>query len=45
MKILLLNLLPMIDAKGGAEKVFCNMANEMVEREHEVVGVCLENRQ
>lgn len=27
MKILLFNLLPMIDSKGGAEKVFCNMAN------------------
>ena len=35
----------MIDAKGGAEKVFCNMANEMVERGHEVVGVCLENKE
>nr|WP_304257674.1 glycosyltransferase [Phascolarctobacterium succinatutens] len=45
MKILLFNLLPMIDAKGGAEKVFCNMANEMVERGHEVVGVCLENKE
>lgn len=45
MKILLFNLLPMIDSKGGAEKVFCNMANTMVERGHDVVGVCLENKE
>lgn len=44
MKILLINLWQIIDAKGGTEKVFCNMANAMVERNHKVTAVCLENR-
>lgn len=35
----------MIDAKGGAEKVFCNMANAMAERGCEVVGVCVDNKE
>lgn len=35
----------MIDAKGGAEKVFCNMANTMAERGCEVVGVCVDNKE
>jgi len=44
MKVLLVNLWRMIDAKGGAEKVFCNMANAMAERGFEVVGVCVDNK-
>lgn len=44
MKILLINLWQMIDAKGGTEKVFCDMANAMAGRGHKITAVCLENR-
>lgn len=36
MKIMLAYLAPFIDRGGGAEKVCCNMANEMVRRGHDV---------
>ena len=39
MRILLLNTYRVVNAKGGTEKVFCDMANAMVEKGHEVFAV------
>ena len=36
---------PLINSAGGAEKVFCNMANEFMIRGHEVLAVCNDYRQ
>lgn len=40
MKILLVNLWRVVNAKGGTEKVFCNMANELARRGHTVKAIC-----
>lgn len=34
-----------LNSAGGAEKVFCNLANEMTRRGHSVLAVCHENKQ
>ena len=34
MRILLLNTYRVVNAKGGTEKVFCDMANAMAEKGH-----------
>ncbi|WP_293727931.1 glycosyltransferase [uncultured Phascolarctobacterium sp.] len=44
MKILLINLWPVIDSKGGTEKVFFNMANALSEKGNEVVALACENK-
>ena len=44
MKILLLNLWRVIDSKGGTEKVFFNMSNELTRRGNKVVSVGLQNK-
>lgn len=44
MKILLLNLWRVINSKGGAEKVFFNMANALSERGYEVVALALDGK-
>lgn len=45
MRILLLNTYRVVNAKGGTEKVFCDMANAMAEKGHEVFAVCLDKNQ
>lgn len=40
MKILLVNMWRVVNAKGGTEKVFCNMANELARRGHTVKAIC-----
>ena len=45
MKVLLLNLWRVIDSKGGTEKVFFNMANELTKRGYEVVALGLHNKE
>lgn len=45
MKILLLTTWRLINAKGGAEKVFCDMANALTNRGHEVTAVCVDKNQ
>ena len=44
MKVLLLNLWRIIDSKGGTEKVFFSMANELNRRGINVVAVGFENK-
>lgn len=43
-KVLLLNVGRVIGAKGGAEKVFCDMANALSERGMDVHAVCCEDK-
>ena len=43
MKIMQICFTPIIDSAGGAEKVFCNMANHFCEK-HDVVNVCCDNK-
>lgn len=38
----MINFFKLINSAGGAERVFCNMANELVNRGHMVTGVCSE---
>ena len=45
MRILLLNTYRVVNAKGGTEKVFCDLANAMAEKGHEVFAVCLDENQ
>ena len=40
MKIMLLDFLKVVNSAGGAERVFCNMANELVSRGYDVYAVC-----
>lgn len=40
MKIMLLDFLKVVNSVGGAERVFCNMANEFVRRGYNVYAVC-----
>lgn len=40
MKIMLLNTWRVINAKGGTEKVFAEMGNELTHRGHSVLAVC-----
>ena len=35
---------PVVNSAGGAERVFCNMANELTERGHAVSAVCFEDK-
>lgn len=42
MRITLLTTWNIVKAVGGAERVFCSLANAMVERGHQVTGVCFE---
>ena len=41
MRILMVNLWKMINSAGGAEKVFCEMANMLSERGHSVTAIAL----
>lgn len=43
-RIVLLNLWNMVNSKGGAEKVFCNMANELSKRGAHVYGLIYEEK-
>ncbi len=43
MKIMQICFTPIVDSAGGAEKVFCNMANHFCEK-HDVVNVCCDNK-
>lgn len=45
MKVLLLNVGRVVEAKGGAEKVFCEMANALSERGMDVHAVCCEEKE
>lgn len=40
MKIMLVNFLKVVNSAGGAERVFCNMANEFVKRNYDVYAIC-----
>ena len=40
LKIALINRWRVVNAKGGTERVFCNMANEMARRGHKVIAIC-----
>lgn len=44
MRILEINFWPVIDSAGGAERVFCNMANELTLRGHDVIAVCFDDK-
>lgn len=44
MNITLINTWRVIDAKGGTEKVFCDMANELSRRGHNVTAICCDNK-
>ncbi|MBQ7883293.1 MAG: glycosyltransferase family 4 protein [Phascolarctobacterium sp.] len=44
MKVLLYDTFRVIDAKGGTEKVFCNMANALVNLGYEVTALIFENK-
>lgn len=45
MKILLLNLWRVINSKGGAEKVFFNMANALAERGNDIIILALDGKE
>ena len=40
MNITLVNTWRVIDSKGGTEKVFCDMANELSRRGYDVTAIC-----
>ena len=40
LNITLINAWRVINAKGGTEKVFCNMANALAQRGHNVTAIC-----
>lgn len=40
MNIMLTDFCNVVNSSGGAEKVLCRMANELVDRGHEVTVVC-----
>ena len=42
MRILMVNLWKMINSAGGAEKVFCEMANMLSERGHSVTAIAFD---
>lgn len=42
MRITLLTTWRLINSIGGAERVFCNLANAMTERGHHVTGICFD---
>ena len=42
MEILLVNTWRVVNAKGGTEKVFCDMANALDAMGHNVKAVCLD---
>lgn len=44
MHVLEINFWPVINSAGGAERVFCNMANELTIRGHKVSAVCFDNK-
>lgn len=44
MKILLLNLWRVIESKGGTEKVFFDMGNNLSARGYEVIAVAMDNK-
>lgn len=44
MNITLVNTWRVIDAKGGTEKVFCDMANALSRRGHNVTAICCDNK-
>ena len=41
--IVLISLCRVINSKGGAEKVFCDMANAFTERGLDVTAICCES--
>lgn len=43
MKIMQICFSPIVDSAGGAEKVYCNMANHFCEK-NEVVNICCDNK-
>lgn len=43
MKIMQVCFSPIVDSAGGAEKVYCNMANHFCEK-NEVVNICCDNK-
>lgn len=45
LNIVLINTWRLINAKGGTEKVFCDMANALDERGHNVVAICHDKEQ
>ncbi len=42
MRITLLTTWRLINSIGGAEGVFCNLANAMAERGHQMTGICFD---
>lgn len=45
MKILLANITPVIDIIGGVERIFCDMANELAEKGHEISLLYSDNKE
>lgn len=45
LNITLVNTWRVVNAKGGTEKVFCDMANAFVQRGHNVTAICLDENQ
>ncbi len=42
MRITLLTTWSLINSIGGAERVFCNLANAMAKRGHQITGICFD---
>lgn len=45
MNITLINQWRVVNAKGGAEKIFCEMANALAQRGHSVTAICCDKTQ
>lgn len=45
MNICLMRFGAVVGSEGGTEKVLCNMANEFVNREHNITIICCEKKQ
>lgn len=43
--VVLVNIWRVVDAKGGTEKVFCEMANQLISRGYRVTAVCHDENQ
>lgn len=45
MNILIINIWDTIETTGGAEKIFCEMSNELVSRDHIVTALCVDRNE
>ncbi len=45
LKVVLINTWSIVNAKGGTEKVFCDMANALAQRGHHVTAICVDKNE